>query len=51
MLGQTAAAMADVDDHRRAGDVLRFAMPAGVAAYELWRRDMEGVWQFACPGQ
>ena len=46
MLGHTAAAFADVDDHRRAGDVLRFAMPAGVAGYELWRGDKEGVWQF-----
>ena len=46
MLGQTGAAIADVDDHRRAGDVLRFAMPAGVAAYELWRGDKEGAWQF-----
>jgi membrane-associated phospholipid phosphatase len=46
MLGQTATAIADADDHRRAGDVLRFAMPAGVAAYELWRGDTEGVWQF-----
>ena len=46
MLGHTAVAIADVDDHRRAGDVLRFAMPAGVVAYELWRGDKEGAWQF-----
>jgi hypothetical protein len=42
----TAASAADVDDHRRAGDALRFAMPAGVVAYELWRGDAEGLWQF-----
>lgn len=34
------------DEHRRAGDVLRYAMPAGVVAYELWRGDHEGLWQF-----
>jgi membrane-associated phospholipid phosphatase len=33
------------DDHRRAGDVLRYALPAGVVARELWRRDDEGLWQ------
>jgi hypothetical protein len=46
MLSCMSAAMADVDDHRRAGDVLRFAMPAGVVAYELWRGDTVGAWQF-----
>src|SRR5258705_13815304 len=46
ILGHMPAAIADADDHRRAGDVLRFAMPAGVAAYELWRGDKEGAWQF-----
>ena len=46
LLNSMGAAMADVDDHRRAGDVLRFAMPAGVVAYELWRGDTEGAWQF-----
>ena len=45
MLSHTAA-FADVDNHGRAGDVLRFAMPAGVAAYELRRGDKEGAWQF-----
>lgn len=38
--------MAGVDEHRRAGDVLRFALPAGVVAYELSRGDTEGTWQF-----
>lgn len=37
---------AAADDNRRAGDVLRVAMPAGVAAYELWRGDGEGLKQF-----
>ena len=46
MLSCMSEAMADVDDHRRAGDVLRFAMPAGVVAYELWRGDTQGAWQF-----
>ena len=41
-----AAAAADSDGHRRAGDVLRFAMPAAVAGYEWWRGDDEGLWQF-----
>jgi len=45
MLSSTAA-IADVDNHRRAGDVLRFAMPVGVAAYKIWRGDKEGAWQF-----
>jgi hypothetical protein len=34
------------DEHRRAGDVLRFAMPVGVVAYELWSGDNEGLSQF-----
>lgn len=34
------------DDNRRAGDALRVAMPVGVAAYELWRGDEEGLKQF-----
>lgn len=34
------------DEHRRAGDVLRYALPAGVVAGELWRSDEEGLWQF-----
>ena len=41
-----ATCAADGDGHRRAGDVLRFAMPAAVATYELWQRDDEGLWQF-----
>lgn len=45
MLAISTCASAD-DDHRRAGDVLRYAMPAGVVAYELWRGDDKGLWQF-----
>ncbi len=33
-------------DHRRAGDVLENALPAGVAAMSLWRDDRDGLWQF-----
>lgn len=33
------------DPHRRAGDVLRYALPAGAAALELWRGDAAGAWQ------
>ncbi|MFT3954681.1 MAG: phosphatase PAP2 family protein [Piscinibacter sp.] len=32
-------------DHRRAGDILENALPAGAAAIELWRGDTEGLWQ------
>lgn len=45
-LAFVAASAVANDAHRRAGDVLRFAMPAGVVAYELWRGDDEGLWQF-----
>lgn len=41
----TSAALAD--GHRRAGDVLRYAMPAGIVAHELWEGDTEGLRQFA----
>jgi membrane-associated phospholipid phosphatase len=34
------------DATRRAGDVLSYALPAGVLAYELWRDDRQGAWQF-----
>ena len=34
------------DGNRRAGDVLSYAMPAGVAAYELYQGEREGAWQF-----
>lgn len=44
-LAPTSSAMAG-DEHRRAGDVLRYALPAGVVACELWRSDDEGLWQF-----
>lgn len=40
------AAQAQAFDHTRAGDVLENALPAGVAAMELWRQDREGLWQF-----
>lgn len=40
------ASAGEGDGHRRAGDVLRIAMPAGVVAYELWRGDDQGLWQF-----
>lgn len=39
-----ASAMAG-DDVRRSGDVLRFALPAGAMAGELWRGDPQGAWQ------
>lgn len=45
-LACTATSAVASDEHRRIGDVLRFAMPAGVATYELWRGDREGLWQF-----
>jgi membrane-associated phospholipid phosphatase len=34
------------DANKRAGDVLSWAMPAGVAAYELYQGEREGAWQF-----
>jgi membrane-associated phospholipid phosphatase len=37
---------ADSESHRRAGDVLRLAMPVGVLGYEAWRHDSEGLRQF-----
>jgi hypothetical protein len=40
------AAQAQAFDHRRAGDVLENALPASVAAIELWRGDREGLQQF-----
>lgn len=40
------ATQAQAIDHQRAGDVLENALPAGVAAMELWRGDREGLWQF-----
>lgn len=40
------AAPAWAFDHTRAGDVLENALPAGVAAMELWRGDRDGLWQF-----
>lgn len=40
------ATQARAIDHTRAGDVLENALPAGVAALELWRGDREGLWQF-----
>lgn len=45
--GALAAAMgaAQAVDHRRVGDVLENALPAGAAAIELWRGDREGLWQ------
>jgi membrane-associated phospholipid phosphatase len=45
-LAFAATSAAADDQNRRAGDVLRFAMPAGVLTYELWRGDHEGLWQF-----
>lgn len=43
----TATAPAAAEDaHRRAGDVLRYALPAAVVASELWRGDRDGLWQF-----
>lgn len=33
-------------DHRRAGDVLENALPAGAALYTLWEGDRQGTWQF-----
>ena len=41
-----AAPAAQAFDHTRAGDVLENALPASVAAMELWRQDREGLWQF-----
>ncbi len=41
-----ASTAAAGDEQRRVGDVLRYAMPAGVATCELWRDDHEGLWQF-----
>ncbi|WP_298825799.1 phosphatase PAP2 family protein [uncultured Piscinibacter sp.] len=38
-------APAQAFDHERAGDLLQNALPAGVAAVELWRGDHQGVWQ------
>lgn len=43
-LSMSTAAWAD--GQRRAGDVLSYAMPLGVAAYELYQGDREGAWQF-----
>jgi membrane-associated phospholipid phosphatase len=40
-------ALADTDSERRVGDVLSLALPAGVAAVELWRDDRAGAWQLA----
>lgn len=37
---------AQADATRRSGEVLSWALPAGVAAVELWRGDREGAWQF-----
>jgi membrane-associated phospholipid phosphatase len=34
------------DGNRRAGDVLSYAMPLGVAAYELYQGEREGALQF-----
>jgi hypothetical protein len=34
------------DGHRSAGDALSYAMPLGVAAYELLEHEDEGAWQF-----
>jgi membrane-associated phospholipid phosphatase len=39
-------AAAQKSANEKAADVLRIAMPAGVAAYELWLRDGEGLLQF-----
>jgi membrane-associated phospholipid phosphatase len=40
------APAAYADGHQHAGDVLRFALPAGVVAIEAWNGDKEGLWQF-----
>lgn len=41
-----ASGAAAGDEARRAGDALRYAMPAGVVVHALWRDDDEGLWQF-----
>jgi membrane-associated phospholipid phosphatase len=41
-----AVSSAWADAQRRAGDVLSYALPAGVAAYELWQGDRQGALQF-----
>jgi membrane-associated phospholipid phosphatase len=46
LLAAAASPTLAADQHRRAGDVLRYALPAGVVACELWRSDEEGLWQF-----
>jgi membrane-associated phospholipid phosphatase len=46
-LAAGAASATHADGHARLGDVLSFALPAGVAAHELWRDDTEGLLQFS----
>jgi PAP2 superfamily len=45
-LATCAACASHADGHARAGDVLSLALPAGVAARELWRSDTDGLLQF-----
>ena len=42
-----AAASAHADAQRRAGDVLRYALPLGTLGVELWRGEREGAWQYS----
>lgn len=44
MLGTASAA---TNGERQAGDVLSYALPAGVLGAELWRGDRDGAGQFA----
>jgi hypothetical protein len=45
-LSVSSGAFAQKSANEKAGDVLRIAMPAGVAAYELWLDDRQGLTQF-----
>jgi len=46
MIAALAAPSALAVDHARVGDVLRYALPASVFAYEAYKGDGEGLWQF-----
>lgn len=47
LLGLAVAAGTSLGDERKLGDQLSWALPAGTAAVELWRGDIQGAWQLA----
>lgn len=45
-LAASVAGATGNESHTRAGDAVSFALPLGVAGYELWQRDTQGLVQF-----